>query len=195
MRLHYLSLHEPSGYATAGLRLMRALREAGVELRWIPFVPGHGLGPGFGYQPGRAGDVADPALAELLAGPEDCDAVVAHLVPEYWPYVRRLYPGRPVVGHTVWETDRLPAHWPALFDGVELVVVPTVWNAQVTRSSGVTTPVEVVPHAARRARDVESAAWSDVPDDATVFYSIAPWTTRKALHARRARLPARLRRP
>jgi glycosyltransferase involved in cell wall biosynthesis len=181
MRLHYLSLHEPSGYATAGLRLMRALRGAGVELRWIPFVPGHGLGPGFGYQPGRAGDVADPALAELLAGPEDCDAVVAHLVPEYWPYVRRLYPGTPIVGHTVWETDRLPAHWPALLDGVELVVVPTVWNAQVTRSSGVTTPVEVVPHAAPRTRDVESAAWGDVPDDATVFYSIAPWTTRKAL--------------
>lgn len=181
MRLHYLSLHEPSGYATAGVRLMQALREAGVELRWIPFVPGHALGPGFGYQPGRAGDVSDPALAELLAGPEECDVVVAHLVPEYWPYVRRLYRGTPVVGHTVWETDRLPAHWPALLDGVDLVVVPTVWNAQVTRSSGVSTPVEVVPHAAPRTQEVDSATWSDVPDDATVFYAIAPWTARKAL--------------
>lgn len=181
MRLHYLSLHEPGGYATAGYRLMRALRECGVGVRWIPFVSGSGLGPGFGYQPGDAGDVAEPALRDLLEGPRECDAVVAHLVPEYWPYVRALYPDVPLIGHTVWETDRLPAHWPRLLDEAHLVIVPTAWNADTIRNSRVSAPVEVVPHAAARPSAADSSAWSEIPHEATVFYSIAPWTVRKAL--------------
>ena len=181
MRLHYVALHEPSGYAVAALRCMRALSDAGVGVRWLPLVPGSGWGDGLGYRPAGAGEIADPALADLLAGPAACDAVVAHLVPEYWPLLRERYPGTPLVGHTVWETDRLPAHWPPLLDTADLIVVPTAWNREVMERAGVRAPVRVVPHAAAVPRPVTGEAWSAIPHETFVVYTVAPWTARKAL--------------
>jgi glycosyltransferase involved in cell wall biosynthesis len=169
VRLHYLSLDEVSGYAVSARRFMRALEDAGAEVRWVPFVPGPAWG--LGYEP-----AARPGVG--VAG---CDAVVAHLVPEYWPLVRELYPHAPLVGHTVWETDRLPRHWPALLDVADLVVVPTAWNLEVMRSEGVRAPIRVVPHIAIRPRRVGSPTWRAIPDGAFVVYTIAPWTARKAL--------------
>lgn len=185
MRLHYLSLHEPSGYAVAARRCMRALQGAGVDLRWIPFVPGGGWG--LGYEPASPAEVGEPSLGDLLAGPVACDAVVAHLVPEYWPLVRARYPHVPLVGHTVWETDRLPAHWPPLLDVADRVVVPTAWNRDLLRRAGVRPPVTVVPHIAPEPQSARSDVWDEIPDEAFVVYTIGPWTARKALtHAVRA---------
>jgi glycosyltransferase involved in cell wall biosynthesis len=181
VRLHYLALHEPSGYAVSARRCMRALLGAGVELRWIPLVPGPGLGPGLGYRPAPAGEIGDPSLDDLLAGPEECDVAVAHLVPEYWPAVRARYPRARLVGHTVWETDRLPEHWPALLETADLIVVPTAWNQELLQRSGVRAPVHVVPHTAAAPRQEFSEVWRDIPSDAFVVYTIAPWTARKAL--------------
>jgi glycosyltransferase involved in cell wall biosynthesis len=179
VKIHYLALHEPSGYATTARRFVRALGTAGADVRWVPLVPGPDWG--LGYRPATPGELADPALADLLAGPEECDVVVAHLVPEYWPRVRALYPGIPLVGHTVWETDRLPGHWKPLLDTADLIVVPTDWNREVMERSGVRPPCAVVPHMAMAPRAASSATWSGIPDGAFVVYTIAPWTARKAL--------------
>jgi glycosyltransferase involved in cell wall biosynthesis len=177
MRLHYLALHEPSGYAVAAQRCMRALQAAGVAVRWIPYVPGAA-----GYRPAEPGDVADPALQDLLDGPEECDVVVAHLVPEYWPSVRERYARTPLVGHTVWETDRLPAAWPALLATADRILVPSRWNADVFARAGVRGPISVVPHiAAEPSAHVTSTAWDDVPASTFVVYTVGPWTARKAL--------------
>lgn len=181
MRIHYAALHEPSGYAVAALRLMRALNGAGIDLRWLPLVPGPGWGPGLGYRPATSAEVGDPALAGLLAGPGECDVVVAHLVPEYWPLLRARFPHTPLVGHTVWETDRVPAHWPALLDIADLIVVPTDWNREVIERAGVRAPVRVVPHVAASPHAAASDAWSAIPAETFVVYTIAPWTARKAL--------------
>jgi glycosyltransferase involved in cell wall biosynthesis len=158
---------------------MRALIGAGADVRWIPLVRGPEWG--LGYRPAITGEIADPALADLLSGPDDCDVVVAHVVPEYWPLLRALYPHTPLVGHTVWETDRLPAHWLPLLDTADLVVVPTAWNRALVERSGVRTPCRVVPHVAAAPRTVSSSVWRDIPSEAFVAYTIAPWTTRKAL--------------
>jgi glycosyltransferase involved in cell wall biosynthesis len=179
MRIHYLALHEPSGYAEAARRCMFALVGAGAELRFVPLVPGHGWG--LGYQPAGAGEIDDPSLAGLLAGPDDCDVVVAHLVPEYWPIVRARYPRALLVGQTVWETDRLPAGWPSLLDVADLVLVPTEWNRRLLTAAGVRRPTEVVPHIVATPTVATSERWSELPADAFVVYTIAPWTARKAL--------------
>jgi glycosyltransferase involved in cell wall biosynthesis len=176
MRVHYLSLHEPSGYSVAARRCMLALAEAGVAVRWVPFVPGAGIG--LGYEPAVVVD--DAELGPLLNGPEDCDAVVAHLVPEYWPYVRELYGSALLVGQTVWETDRLPQHWPALLDVADRIVVPTGWNAGAMRAAGVRAQIHVVPHVAPPERTSESTMWSSIPRSTFVCYTIGPWTARKA---------------
>ena len=62
---------------------------------------------------------------------------VAHLVPEYYPLVQSVLDGGPFVAHTVWESDRLPQHWPDLLNATDLVVVPTAWNRDVFVASGV----------------------------------------------------------
>ena len=179
MRIHYLALHESSGYAVAARRCMLALAAEGVDVRWIPFVPGGALG--LGYEPAATVDVDDPELRSMLNGPEQCDAVVAHLVPEYWPHVRQTYGSTLLVGQTVWETDRLPGHWPPLLEVADRIVVPTEWNASATQAAGVRTPIDVVPHIAPTEQTSHSAMWDRIPSSSFVCYSIGPWTARKAM--------------
>ncbi len=159
----YAALDEDSGYGTAARRLVGALRAAGHEVASLPFRPGPGWG--LGYEP--AGPLAT------------ADTVVAHLTPEYYPRMREVAAGAPLVAHTVWETDRLPHHWPELIDQVDRVVVPCRWNAEVFRAE-VSVPVAVVPHVAVEVLRTTHPTWSTVGDTTYVCYSIAPWTARKA---------------
>jgi len=48
-------------------------------------------------------------------------ASVAHTVPEHWPAL--FEPGKRNVGCTVWETDRIPAHWRTLLDRADRILV------------------------------------------------------------------------
>ncbi len=122
---------------------------------------------------------------------------VAHLVPEYLPLVRGVLEARPdtgpLVSHTVWETDRVPAHWPALLNDVDLIVVPSEWNRQVFAEGGVTTPSVAVPHVVCDPvpGSDDAMAALGLPDDVVVFYAIGRWDERKAMfHTVRADLEA-----
>jgi glycosyltransferase involved in cell wall biosynthesis len=179
MRIDYLSLHEASGYAVAARRCMEALAAAGAQVRWIPFVRGGRLG--LGYEPADPRAIDTPLATSHLDSPRECDIVVGHLVPEYWPFVRAAYPRTPFVGNTAWETDRLPAHWPGLVDLADRVVVPVEWNAEVMRAAGVRKPITVVPHIAPDEKPRAGTAWDEIPTGAFVCYTIGPWTARKAL--------------
>jgi len=160
----YLSIDEETGYGTAARRCLAALQESGLGLDWVPFAWGDGWG--LGYEP----------AVELRPHP----VVVAHLLPEYFPLLRKRVPESFLVGHTVWDTDRIPHHWVDCLEATDLVVVPSRFSADAIVRSGVTTPVEVVPHVAAESR-VERPAWPGVPDDVFVFYSIGDWNERKAL--------------
>ncbi len=106
---------------------------------------------------------------------------VAHLVPEYYPLVRSVVPDGPFVAHTVWESDRLPRHWPELLDGTDLVIVPTEWNRAVFVDSGVRAPVMVVPHVAAAVEPGDRGGPLGLADDDFVFYTIGRWDERKAM--------------
>ena len=103
------------------------------------------------------------------------------MTPEYYPRVRAQYPDAVLVGHTVWETDRLPQHWPDLLELPDLLIVPCRWNAEVIGQAGVSTPVRVVPHVADTSRGSSLEAWPDAEPGAFLFYTIASWTARKAV--------------
>jgi glycosyltransferase involved in cell wall biosynthesis len=177
-RWRYLSLDERSGYGVAGDRCRTALEESGLEVDWFPFVPGRSWG--LGYEPafplaGRGG--TDAAGHKR---PDD-DVVVAHLVPEYLPLVRRALPGPFLVGHTVWETDRLPGHWATCLDHADLIVVPSRFAQRAMSEAGLAAAVEVVPHAATDLGAAADDRWLDVDEDVFVFYTIAEWNERKAV--------------
>ena len=106
---------------------------------------------------------------------------VAHLVPEHYPFVRDTVANGPLVAHTVWETDRIPRHWPALLNDTDLVVVPTAWNRDVFVAGGVRPPIAVVPHVVCDPAPGDVGAPLKLPDDVLVFYSIGRWDLRKSM--------------
>ncbi len=169
----YLSLDETSGYGVAADRCRAALEDSGMEVDWVPFVPGGRWD--LGYQP-------PPALDPFPLPAQGVDqVVVAHLVPEYLPAVRERCPEAFLVGHTAWETDRIPDHWIGCLDAADLVVVPSRFSADALRSSPVSVPVEVVPHVAPAGSSHTSHRWEDFPPEVFVFYTIAEWSERKAV--------------
>ncbi|HUI04129.1 MAG TPA: glycosyltransferase [Acidimicrobiales bacterium] len=167
----YLSFDEASGYGVAADRCRAALEASGVEVDWTPFVPGGGWG--LGYQP--------PPAFEPVAPRAPGQVVVAHLVAEYFPEVRRRCPDALLVGHTVWDTTRVPGHWERCLDAADLVVVPSRFSAEALGRSSSSTPVAVVPHVAAAGPPATGRPWAGIDPEVFVFYTIAEWTERKAV--------------
>jgi hypothetical protein len=163
----YVSLDEESGYGISADQCREALEDAGVDVEWWPYVRGR-HGPLF-YEPGPT--LGDPAPA---------DVIVAHIVPEYFGPIRDANPSAFLVGNTTWESDRLPAHWPAMLERADLIVTQSRHSAEVFANS-TTTPVAVVPFPAPEFADRPSKAWDFIPEKVTVFYTVAEWTVRKAV--------------
>jgi glycosyltransferase involved in cell wall biosynthesis len=168
--LRYVAEDGSTGYSVAAGRLVSALRGRGVAVEML------GVADGLLTDPARF--VAHSRDDRPLATTAPAGATtVMHLVPEHLARVRASTDG-PVVIHTVWETDELPAHWPSLLNQCDGVLVPTEWNREVFRACGVQAPIEVVPHVAC-VPGVTGAPALDLPDDAIVFYNISRWDERK----------------
>jgi glycosyltransferase involved in cell wall biosynthesis len=164
---------DQSGYGEAARNYVLALDGAGVPLtldavRHTPSQP----------DLGREGEL----LASLLDRPIDYDRVVVHATPDTWTHrLRGEPPEVATVGCTVWETTGLHPIWTAACNRVDEVWVPSRWNAEVFRRSGVVTPIEVVPHCIELP-DLDAVAplaVDGVPAGAFVFYSIFHWNERK----------------
>lgn len=189
--LRYIGSGDATGYGLAAAALVRALVETGADVVWEPLRVGRGVGPGLGYEPDSSGETGPCDLRRLCDGDRRCSVAVVHTVPEYYPYFverERAAGTARIWGHTVWETDRLPAHWPALIDRLDGVIVPTEANRRVFRDGGVRVPIAVVPHlptlSDRPASAADHAALArHLPDlgDRRVFYSIATWLERKGI--------------
>jgi len=169
--LRYVAEDGSTGYSVAAGRLVSALRDRGVAVELLGVADGHLAEP--------ARWVAHSRDDRPLATPASAAATtVMHLVPEHLARVRASTEG-PIVIHTIWETDELPAHWPSLINCSDGVLVPTEWNREVFRACGVEVPVEVVPHVACVPNAVGGACVLDLPDDLIVFYNISRWDERK----------------
>ena len=164
---------DQSGYAEAARNYALALHGQGVPVTIAAVRHSEGQ-PDLGSE--------GEALAALVDRPIGYDRIVVHATPDTWAYrLRDEPPGIPVIGCTVWETNTLHPIWTNACNRVDEVWVPSRWNAEVFRASGVTTPVEVVQHCIELP-DVEAApplAIDGVPETAFVFYSIFHWNERK----------------
>ena len=104
------------------------------------------------------------------------DIQILHLTPENYPTFRN--PSLYNIGYTAWETDRLPDKWIPLCNMLDEIWVPSTWNAQVFRNSGVTKPIFVVPHIIQPC--TQSGEQVIIGNENTyVFYSIFQWIERK----------------
>lgn len=182
--LKYVSWADNTGYAVAAKSYLRELERAGVELSWVPMLPGP---RGYEVRESVPGE-----LGRLAHRPIDYDTVLVHTVPEYYPHWidRERGKGRRILGYTVWELDRLPGHWPAILNRLDGVIVPCSFNVGVFRRSGVTVPIHVVPH---MSQFEHGAAATDadreilrrrlggcLATDPFIVYTVAHWSHRKA---------------
>jgi glycosyltransferase involved in cell wall biosynthesis len=114
---------------------------------------------------------ADVALLEI-----EHDTVAVESTPVWHPQLARAGRRRRTVAVTAFETDRVHDAAIALLNHYDLVVVPSEFNATALRASGLARPACSVPHPARPAAVKEREAGGPF-----VFYTIASWTTRKAV--------------
>ncbi len=175
--INVICYHEQTGYGNASVGLSQALKQEGLNVEPTLILPG---------------DVKNGGVLireELTSKP---DAVIIHTVPEYYPHwVKKrgqAFPSVPIWGYTAWETDRLPAHWPELLNGLDGVFVPSSWNRQVLQASGVQVPIAVLPHVSEFQGRVPEAPPSQplaaVLEQAAghyMFYCISMWNERKNL--------------
>ena len=190
-------MHESSGYGLAALSNMNALLDLGCPIHWVPLVLGErGYCPW--YQSRSAKRSVEKILHECLSEHDQIERLIAclepiekyqsivmHVVPEYWPYLKES--GRNHVGYTVWETTRLPGHFPDLVNQVDRVLVPASFNKPIFERSGVKIPIHVVPHILKPTASLAESDISnmrkltEVPPENFLFYSINAWTARKSL--------------
>jgi len=179
--IKYVSFYDRSGsgYSAAAKRYILGLAQLGVPVTWTPTSP-IARGP-LPYQPIAADDVEDLELRRFCYREVPYDTVVVHMVPEYFPQWVEREPGKRVVGYTVWETDRLPAHWPKCLNAVDSLLVPCAWNKQVFEEGGVRVPIHVVPHALEPQGPADADFGVEVGSDTCVFYTIGTWSPRKGI--------------
>jgi glycosyltransferase involved in cell wall biosynthesis len=169
-----------TGYGQAARAYIRGLRRTGIPLTCTPMVPGRHWG--LWLEPYKARDFRDEEFGELCNLPIEYDAVIVHLVPEYYPHWRALEAGKKVVGMTVWETDKMQAHWLEALNRMDALIVPCHWNREVFLANGITRPIGVVPHIHSTTCNGRPLSIYGVRDDDFVFYAIGTWTERKGLH-------------
>jgi glycosyltransferase involved in cell wall biosynthesis len=83
---------------------------------------------------------------------------------------------------TVWEADKLQAHWRETLNCMDGLIVPCNWNREVFLANGITRPVEVVPHIHGTPSNSRPLVLDGVRDDDFVFYAIGTWIERKGMH-------------
>ncbi|MBS0558311.1 MAG: glycosyltransferase [Proteobacteria bacterium] len=197
--IRYYSFGSLSGYGQAAAAYVRALVNAGIAVQWIPlewgpermvvgsWVRADGSRSELLALCGTSGNLADvPTLIARTRAAIAHDTVVVHAPPECWPAL--FEPGKRNIGMTVWETDRVPAHWLPLLARADRVIVPSRFNRDVFARGGLDQPIHVVAHVRRHCwREFSplaiAAARAQLGIGAgdRVYYTINAWDPRKNL--------------
>lgn len=160
---------DTSGYASATRGYIRGLLESkDVDLS-VGVVS-------FEQQKTTHGDFAD-LVKPHIEKDINFDIQLTHLTPEN--YVNLRHSDAYNIGYTVWEADRLPHAWVELCNLMDEIWVPSQWNAEVFKKSGVTKHIHVVPHILEVSKKKAPKVSLGVTDDTLMFYSIFQWIERK----------------
>ena len=188
LQVNYIAPADQTGYACAARQYIKALCDVGVSVHFQPLLPGPSLDLWYEC---AATDANAGALRECCVGELFPDGItVLHSVPEYYAPLTRWLRDRgvrgPIVGMTVWETTRIPRHWPDLLRTLDALIVPSSWNQRIFQESGARCPLYIVPHL--------SEFDGEVPDEACIqavrhriqqsgncflFYNLGTWSARK----------------
>ena len=171
-RLRYASEWDSSGYATAARRCLYALSLLPLDLSWQPLAD---AGPD-GRIPSNVAIGAPDALRAMRTPAQPGDSLVIHCPPRSWRLIAEHQQAGHVIGHTVWETERIPQLWLDEMDVVDEFWVPTEWNRRIF-SEAFKRPVHVVPHVLEF--QPSRPAPIDIDADQEVVAIVSAWDWRK----------------
>jgi glycosyltransferase involved in cell wall biosynthesis len=178
-----------SGYGNATRDYLALLDEQGVSVQWVPL---HGGSPtwGPGYWAAPPSHPLPPTLPNSGLAVASVDPVVSlfHTPKEFWYKLRANYPAPRMLVYTTFEQTVLPKTTVTMLNEFDGVIVPSTFNADSFRASGVVTPMWVVPHisrpiVARGALPGEgvNALPHGIGPDTFVVSVVGPWQARKAI--------------
>lgn len=164
MKINFSStIYDAAGYSEFSRYFISALHRAGKDISVEPIA-----------QKTRNIDFGEKGrLAHSLVGKnKHCDVNVVIMVPTL--FQKYMKPKCKNIGFTMWEASRLPPSWVEMCNQMDAIFVPSKWNLQVFRDSGVTKPISVVWPG---LDEIEPQAPN--PPSAFKFYSIFQWIERK----------------
>lgn len=161
-----------SGYGVAARNGALAIHEAGYPIT-VSVISHDETRPDLHED----GDV----IRSLVDRDIDYDKVIIHGTPDAWRFYTQDDADKYIIGYTVWETSGLHPVWAGGCNQADEVWVPSRWNAEVFKSSGVNVPVFRMPHSLKMPdlTDISPMALPGVGDNDFVFYSIFQWQERK----------------
>ncbi len=161
-----------SGYAEAARNYVLSLHKKGYPVTLTP-ISFERACPDLGEE----GEI----LKSLVNADIQYDKVIVHSTPDLWERWIQPEGNKYIIGYTVWETSKMVPSWAQACNKVDEVWVPSEWNMQVFRDSGVTVPLYKIPHAidVPNLEEIQKFNLEGVPQNAYIFYSIFQWQERK----------------
>ena len=162
---------DSSGYGNASRNNIAALTQVGVDLEVIPIS--------FEAVKSNLGELGNAINKLVVKKPTLNNIRILHCTPEN--YIRVLDKSAYNIGYAAWETSKLPAGWPPLLNQLNELWVPSQYNVEVFKNSGVTCSIRCVPHTFDMNDNTkpETGLIERRNPDEFLFYSIFQWLERK----------------
>jgi glycosyltransferase involved in cell wall biosynthesis len=178
-----------SGYGNATRDYLALLDRLGVNVQWAPLEFGSPKwGPGYWAAPPC--HPPPPTMPNATLAVAEVDAVVAlfHTCREFWAKLRAEHPAPRMLVYTTFEQTVLPKKTVSMLNKFDGVAVPSKFNVDSFRESGVAVPMWVVPHVIESTfarRDPRGSAGMALLDgigpNTFVVSVVGPWHARKAI--------------
>lgn len=181
--LKLVTLPTGCGYGDAAAEYAAGFDALGVPVGWYPITLSRAEPIDKAQSLGTTNAAIRGQLALLWRQAIDYDCFLLDIPPPAWhQHLFDAENGKRAFSYVTWEVDDLPEDWPPALNIYERVFVPSEFNRTTFLKHGVTVPIDVVPHVARKVVPVREGSYLDsIADDDFVFYTIGVWTTRKAL--------------
>ena len=134
--IEYVCYTNLSGYGTAAKNTIKALLHDGsYDIRLCS------LNLDFGREASEADGILYEKLIQAKSDPNRIQ--IFHCIPDLQRRFRRCIK---TIGVAVYETMEPPAHWVAILNKNDAVIVPSEFNRQIFLNAGVSKPIFYIPH-------------------------------------------------
>jgi glycosyltransferase involved in cell wall biosynthesis len=180
-----------SGYGNAARDYLALLDGHGIPVQWVP-LQGGSRRWGKDYFAAPPMGALPPSVANARLAQNEITPAVAllHTPREFWAKLRSEYLSPRTLLYTTFEQTVLPELTVRLINEYDGVIVPSRFNLEFFRESGVRVPMWVVPHVVadpgespHPKGDAALALPPEATADTFVVTVVGPWQARKAIDA------------